>query len=98
MFRAFFADGRDIGRIDVLTEIAGDAGLDAGEAHRALGLDLFAQTVADDARDAADRGVDRVPTIRRGAALLIGLQPYDRLRAWAAGVGRAEAGRHTERS
>lgn len=105
LYRAFFAEGRDIGRIDVLTEIAAELGLDADAAHVALGVDRHAEDVVRAAAEAREHGVDRLPTIRRGTELLVGLPSPQQLRAFAHGepasadgaghgaTGTAESGR-----
>ncbi len=85
LYRAFFEDGRDIGRIDVLTEIAEEMGLDAAAAHVALGVDRFADDVARAAAAAREQGVDRLPTILRGAERLVGLPSPAELAAFARG-------------
>ncbi len=98
LFRAFFVDGVDIGRIDVLVAVADAVGLDADAAHRALGLDIYTERVAEDARAAEAHGVDRVPTLVHGSTLLIGLQPYERLESWIEGADATDIGSTTERS
>jgi predicted DsbA family dithiol-disulfide isomerase len=82
LFQAYWVDGADIGRIDVLVEIAAAAGLDADGAHRALGLDQHVDEVARHAREAREHRIVELPTIRRGAQLVTGVQRYDRLLDW----------------
>lgn len=95
IFRAYWVDGADIGRIDVLVEIAAAAGLDGDAAHRALGLDQHADEVERDGRDAAEHGIVALPTIRRGADLVTGIQRYERLQDWLRN-GAAPAGGRSE--
>jgi predicted DsbA family dithiol-disulfide isomerase len=85
LYRAFFVQGRDIGRIDVLIEIAVEVGLDAASAHIALGVDRHAEDVVRDAGEAREQGVDRLPTILRGGTRLVGLPSPERLEAFVRG-------------
>ncbi len=55
VFRACLIDGKDIGRIDVLVELAVEAGLDRTETKAVLDVDKF----ADDVRDTRDRAWER---------------------------------------
>lgn len=83
LYRAFFVEGRDIGRIDVLVEIAAEVGLDAEAAHIALGLDRHTDEVVRVADVARAQGVDRLPTIVRATERLVGLPSREQLRAFA---------------
>jgi predicted DsbA family dithiol-disulfide isomerase len=61
LFRALFQEGRDVGRIDVLTEIAGEAGLDPAEAAAFLEGDRLAREVHEAQAQAQRMGVRGVP-------------------------------------
>ena len=61
LFRAYFLDGRDIGDRVVLAEIAGAAGLDAGEARRWLDGDADIEPVLAEDRGARRLGINAVP-------------------------------------
>lgn len=64
LFGAYFAEGRDIGRVDVLVELATDAGLDRTETKAALDVDRHLDALVE-LREAAERsGVRGVPTLR----------------------------------
>jgi predicted DsbA family dithiol-disulfide isomerase len=85
LFAAHFAEGRDIGRIDVLVEIGAGLGLDASELKVVLDVDAFAARVMAE-QDAARRaGVEGVPTLVIGtgneARWLVGARPFAELRA-----------------
>ena len=85
LFAAYFAEGRDIGRIDVLVEIGAGLGLDASELKVVLDVDAFAARIAAE-QDAARRaGVEGVPTLVIGtgdeARWLVGARPFAELRA-----------------
>jgi predicted DsbA family dithiol-disulfide isomerase len=85
LFAAHFAEGRDIGRIDVLVEIGAGLGLDASELKVVLDVDAFAARILAE-QDAARRaGVEGVPTLVAGtgdtARWLVGARPFAELRA-----------------
>jgi len=84
LFAAYFGEGRDIGRVDVLVELAAGLGLDPTEAHVVLDVDTFAGAVAADAALARRLGIAAVPALVAGgganAELLVGAQPVADLR------------------
>jgi predicted DsbA family dithiol-disulfide isomerase len=92
LFRAYFVEGRDIGRIDTLCTIAGEVGLDAAELRVTLGVDTHAEQVELESRAALDAGLTGGPGFVTGAGettrSLSGWQDYDTLRAWL--YGRSE--------
>ena len=78
--RAYFVDGRNIGDVAVLVEVATAAGLPADEAR-----DVLDQRTASDAVDAdwalASRsGITGVPTFAAGGRQVVGAQPEPVLR------------------
>lgn len=84
VYRAHWAEGRDVGRIDVLAALAAGVGLDATEARVVLDVDTYAEAVAAE-QDAARRaGVAAVPTLELGegaaARTVTGALPLDELR------------------
>ncbi|MFQ5538593.1 MAG: DsbA family protein [Gemmatimonadota bacterium] len=72
LFRAFWKEGADIGRIDVLVALATELGLDRTEAKATLDVDRYTARVAEGARRAREMDVHRIPTLVRGAARLEG--------------------------
>lgn len=86
LYDAYWSDGADIGRIDVLADLAEVAGLDREAIHVALGLDEQEAAVVEAQREAERAGVAGVPTLRLGDRVLVGLVPSSELRAWAEGV------------
>ena len=87
LFRGFFAQGRDIGDLEVLCAIGREAGLDAGAMRQALREGRHTAGVLDDERLAQALGVSGVPILflRRAdapweqALPLRGAVPYDTL-------------------
>ena len=63
LFRAHFVDRVDIGRIDLLTELAHEAGLDRTETRAALDVDRYEAAVLRTREAAVDRGIRTVPAV-----------------------------------
>lgn len=85
IFAAYFVDGRDIARIDVLVELGAALGLDPGELKVVLDVDSLSPRIQAE-QDAARRaGVEGTPTVVAGtgdeARWLVGARPYAELRA-----------------
>ena len=78
LFRAYWGEGRDIGRIDVLQELAAGVGLEPTDLKIALDLDRFADHVAHDREVAAQLHIRAVPVLfvgtGPGARILVGAQ------------------------
>lgn len=72
LFRAHFEDARDVGRVDVLTEIAREQGLDHSETRAVLDVDKYTEALATQRTDALAVGIVRIPTVRIGARSLVG--------------------------
>ena len=82
LFEAFLLEGRDIGRVDVLLEIAVGHGLDGSHTKAVLDVDRHSPMVTA-ARARAERlGVRGVPTLRTGDQTLEGLQSYGTILAF----------------
>jgi predicted DsbA family dithiol-disulfide isomerase len=85
LYRAWWEEGRDIGRIDVLTEIAAEVGLDAAGLRVALDIDAWTERVERD-RLLAERlklaGVPAYLSTGGNVGLRTGLQLYDDLKTW----------------
>lgn len=97
LFRAHFVGGNDIGRIDVLADVAAEAGLDGAEARTALGVDRYAGAVAEARAAARERGVQRVPVLAFRGRQLAGLRSPGEIRRWLeAAVARAARTPHPE--
>lgn len=79
LFRAYFVDTKNIGKSDVLVEIARKIGLPADEAIEALVSRSFKEAVDSDWKRCAALGVTAVPTFLAGRYMLIGAHPYQDL-------------------
>jgi predicted DsbA family dithiol-disulfide isomerase len=79
LFRAYFVDAKNIGKAEVLSEIAGDVGLPADEATDVLLSRTFKNAVDDDWRRCAAYGVNAVPTFLAGRYIMVGAQPFEEM-------------------
>jgi predicted DsbA family dithiol-disulfide isomerase len=85
VYQAYFLEGRDIGRIDVLVEIGAKIGLDRTALKVALDIDQHTEAVAASRAEALARGITGAPAFLREDAeprLLVGLPAPDELRDW----------------
>jgi predicted DsbA family dithiol-disulfide isomerase len=82
LFRAHFVERRDIGRIDVLVDVAERAGLDRTETKAVLDVDRHTAQVASDRALAQELGVAGVPTLVRGSARLEGVRSAGDIMTW----------------
>lgn len=84
IFAAYFADGRDIGRIDVLVELASGIGLDADGLKVALDVETLAPRIDAELEAARGAGVRATPTLVAGtgdaARWIEGARPFAQLR------------------
>lgn len=85
LFKAFFEDGRDIGRLDVLVDIGQAAGLDTDALEQALQSGAHTEAVETDQVMAQQLDIASVPSLLihagRNTYLLSGAQPYEALKA-----------------
>ena len=87
IYRGYFRDALDIGRIDVLARIGAGVGMDYIELRNALEGDHFTDTVLEDLERAAILGITAVPAFvlsdsSEDGATRIGWQSADDLRQW----------------
>lgn len=92
LYAAYWQDGRDIGRIDVLTDVARETGVDAAGLRVALDIDQCTARVEQDEAWAAQLGIGGVPAYvlmdEEGggtgvaADMRIGLLRYEQLERW----------------
>jgi predicted DsbA family dithiol-disulfide isomerase len=76
-FRAYFADGRNIGDINQLADIAMSVGLSADEVHDVLEARTFKEAVDADWARAYEFKVTAVPTFLMNGQSLVGAQRYN---------------------
>ncbi|MFN7194746.1 MAG: DsbA family protein [Rhodospirillales bacterium] len=78
LFTGYFAQARDIGDIEVLADIAGTAGLDAGEVRRYLASDEDDAIVRAEDKYARELGIQGVPCfVIERKYMLSGAQPAE---------------------
>jgi predicted DsbA family dithiol-disulfide isomerase len=95
LYAAYWQDGRDIGRIDVLSDIAAEVGLDRSAMRVVLDIDQWADRVGQDldlARRLRLQGVPAYLLTQSGESeqpvaveFRTGLQRYDELKTWVNG-------------
>ena len=78
-FRAYFVDGRNLGKMDEMVSLANSVGLPAEEAKMALQLRSFRKAVDSDWSKAYEMGITAVPTFVIDRQKLVGAQPYEAL-------------------
>ncbi len=66
LMTAFFQDGRDIGRVDVLVDVARELGLDRTETKAVLDVDRYEEAVARQRAEVVEAGLRVVPTVAFG--------------------------------
>ena len=78
LFSAYWSEGRDIGDVDVLVDVARDAGLDPEKARETLEADGYADHVRASTTTAQRLGVNGVPAwLVDEKGLIPGAQPHD---------------------
>lgn len=91
LFRAYFVDVKNIGKVEPLVEIAKALELPADEATDVLLSRKYKDAVDDDWRRCAAYGVNAVPTFLAGKYLMVGAQPYEELERLIQHVSQAGA-------
>ena len=77
LYRAYFVEGRNIGDLDVLLDIAQSVGLPADKAREVLANRTFKQEVDSDWEHSRRSGISGVPSFIAGKYKVVGAQPYD---------------------
>ena len=85
-FRAYWAECRDIGSLDVVRVIAESNDLDWGELGPLLEEDRYEATVLSQMREASAMGIKSVPAFAIGKYVFSGAQPYEFFRSVAVRV------------
>ncbi len=79
VFRAYFADGLNIGLESTLVELGTSVGLSAEQVLEALEKRTFKEAVDQDWMRSYQLGVKAVPTFMMNGMSLAGAQPYEKL-------------------
>jgi len=87
VFRAYFAEAKDISNVAVLIDLAAAAGLDRAAAAEVLEKRTFRKAIDDDWARSFRDGIDSVPTFAAGGHVLVGAQPYPELEALVKAAG-----------
>ena len=77
LYKTYFVDGRNIGDIDMLVEVAQSVGLLADEAREMLTKRTFKDAVDADWEKAHRSGITGVPSFIAGGQKVVGAHPYD---------------------
>jgi predicted DsbA family dithiol-disulfide isomerase len=77
LFKAYFVEGRNIGDVETLVEIAASVGLPAEDARRVLADRTFSAAIDADWRKSRAYGITGVPTFVAGGYGVVGAQPYE---------------------
>jgi 2-hydroxychromene-2-carboxylate isomerase len=85
IFDGYFLGGLDIGRVDVLVELAAGAGLDRTTTHVVLDVDRFTVSVEAERGEAAAAGINGIPALIRDGRRLTGFHPWERIQAFLSG-------------
>ena len=80
VFTAYFGEGRNLAKRDVLLDIAKQAGLDEGKAGQILADRSYSDKVDRDWDLSRRLGIQAAPTFVMGDNRLVGAQPYQALR------------------
>ena len=77
VFRAYFVDGKNIGKVDVLAGLAASVGFSDEEATVVLRSRTFRKEVDSDWLRSRELGITAVPTFVVNGQTLVGAQPYE---------------------
>ncbi len=78
-FHAYFAEGRNLAELEVLQDIAEQAGLERNEATEVITTRSFSEAVDEHWRFSREKGVTAVPTFIMNNGMLTGARPYQDL-------------------
>jgi len=81
IFKAYFTDGKDIGDIEVLTALAGEAGLDTKKTHAFLASDEGVTEIDRMEKEGRARGIQGVPFITIGNEEIHGAETVEEMAA-----------------
>lgn len=78
-FKAYFVEGKNIAKIDVLLNLIGRSGLDCEEGKKVIETREFSDAVDSDWELSRAKGVTAVPSFFIGLDRLVGAQSYEAL-------------------
>ena len=87
LFRAYFVDGENIGKVDVLAALAKSIGLPEGEARSVLESRTLKEAVDSDWSRSHSLGVTAVPTFSIDGRVVVGFQAYEVLEKFVRACG-----------
>jgi len=79
MFRTYFVDGHNIGKADVLIEVAESINLNGKDAHKIIQGRTYKEAVNSDWKRSYELKVSAVPTFLFNHQVLVGAQKYESL-------------------
>jgi predicted DsbA family dithiol-disulfide isomerase len=79
VFKAYFVDGKNIGKVSILAELAASVGLPTDEASEILAKRSFKAAVDEDWALSKEMSITAVPTFVMNHERLVGAQPYEAL-------------------
>jgi predicted DsbA family dithiol-disulfide isomerase len=88
VFHAYFAEGQDIGKLEVLKAIAESVGLDADAMADAVESGAYRERVNQDVLVSQRIGITGVPAFILGNRAIVGAQPYEAFEKVMALLGR----------
>jgi predicted DsbA family dithiol-disulfide isomerase len=77
VFRAYFVDSKNIGKIEILADLAAQVGLSESEAKRVIEGRTFADAVEKDWSRSMEIDPEYIPSILLNGHLLVNPQKYD---------------------
>ena len=75
-YKALWSEGRDLGDLTVIGEIADGVGLDSGDLVTSLEQQTYTSTVMSQYQEAINNGIRGIPTFLVGNLLFTGAHPY----------------------
>ncbi len=87
IFQAYFVDGKNIGKADVLAALAKSIGLPEQEARSVLELRTFKEAVDSDWSRSHSLGITAVPTFFIDERVIVGFPTYELLEEFAVACG-----------
>lgn len=77
LFKAYFVEGRNIGDLEILVELAASVGLPAEDAREVLTHRTFSAAIDADWQRSRAYGITGVPTFVAGGYGVVGAQPFE---------------------